>query len=39
MKTLRKPIATKLMSRFDKELMSILMNDLKAAKAKVRSKI
>jgi hypothetical protein len=39
MKTLRKPIANKLMSRFDKELMSILMNDLKAVKAKVRSKI
>ena len=39
MKTLRKPIASKLMSRFDKELMSILMNDLKAVKAKVRSKI
>jgi hypothetical protein len=39
MKNSKKPIATQLMSRFDKELMSILMNDLKAAKAKVRSKI
>jgi hypothetical protein len=39
MKTSRKPVANKLMSRFDKELMGILMNDLKAAKAKVRSKI
>lgn len=39
MKSSKKPIATQLMSRFDKELMNILMNDLKAAKAKVRSKI
>jgi hypothetical protein len=39
MKTTKKPIANKLMSSFDKELMSILMNDLKASKAKMRSKI
>jgi len=39
MKASRKPVATQLMSRFDKELMNILMNDLKAVKAKIRSKI
>jgi hypothetical protein len=38
MKTTKKPIANKLMSSFDKE-MSILMNELKASKAKMRSKI
>ena len=39
MKNLKTPIAHKLISLFDKELMNILMNDLKASKAKVRSKI
>jgi hypothetical protein len=39
MKIIRKPLAHRLMSRFDKELMNILMNDLKASKAKVRSTI
>ena len=34
MKNLKKPVANKLMSRFDKELMNILMNDLKALKAR-----
>jgi len=34
MKTAKKSTAHKLVSRFDKELMSILMNDLKAIKAK-----
>jgi len=32
MKTYNKPVANKLANRFDKELKSILMNDLKALK-------
>ena len=32
MKTYNKPAASKLVARFDKELKSILMNDLKALK-------
>lgn len=34
MKTQNKPLIKKLMSRFDKELMNILMSDLKTLKAK-----
>ena len=34
MKTYQKPATSKLVSRFDKELMNILMSDLKAIKAK-----
>ncbi|MGY4538890.1 hypothetical protein ACVW0P_003313 [Mucilaginibacter sp. UYNi724] len=34
MKNLKIPATHKLVSRFDKELMSILMNDLKTLKAR-----
>jgi hypothetical protein len=34
MKTYQKPVVSKLVNRFDKELMSILMRDLKALKSK-----
>jgi hypothetical protein len=34
MKTYQKPAVTKLVTRFDKELMNILMSDLKALKSK-----
>ena len=34
MKTYQKPAVSKLVSRFDKELMNILMSDLKAIKSK-----
>ncbi|WP_262895513.1 hypothetical protein [Mucilaginibacter segetis] len=33
MKTYQKPATSKLVARFDKELMNILMNDLKTIKA------
>jgi hypothetical protein len=34
MKTYQKPSVSKLVARFDKELMNILMSDLKAVKEK-----
>jgi hypothetical protein len=34
MKTITKPAVSKLVSRFDKQLMNILMSDLKAIKSK-----
>ncbi|WP_262708474.1 hypothetical protein [Mucilaginibacter terrigena] len=34
MKTYKKPVIHKLVSRFDKELMNILLNDLKIIKAR-----
>jgi hypothetical protein len=34
MKTYQKPAVTKLVTRFDKELMNLLMSDLKALKLK-----
>jgi hypothetical protein len=34
MKTYQKPATSKLVSRFDKELMNIIMSDLKALKEK-----
>ena len=34
MKTYNKPSVSKLVARFDRELKNILMNDLKALKAK-----
>ncbi|WP_255456703.1 hypothetical protein [Mucilaginibacter sp. 14171R-50] len=34
MKTYQKPATSKLVNRFDKELMNILMSDLKAIKSK-----
>jgi hypothetical protein len=34
MKTYQKPVISKLVNRFDKQLMSILMNDLKVIKSK-----
>lgn len=34
MKTNRKPATSKLVARFDRELLNLLMNDLKTAKAK-----
>jgi hypothetical protein len=34
MKTYKKPAVTKLVNRFDKELMNLLMSDLKALKLK-----
>ena len=34
MKTFQKPVVSKLVNRFDKQLMSILMSDLKALKSK-----
>jgi len=34
MKTYNKPAASKLVTRFDKELRAILMSDLKAIKAR-----
>ncbi|WP_454803982.1 hypothetical protein [Mucilaginibacter phyllosphaerae] len=39
MKTYQKPATSKLVNRFDKELMNILMNDLKAIKAKNNSRL
>jgi hypothetical protein len=39
MKTYQKPATTKLVNRFDKELMNILMSDLKAIKAKNTSRL
>ncbi|WP_374948465.1 hypothetical protein [Mucilaginibacter sp.] len=39
MKTPGKTNTSKLTSRFDKELMNILINDLKAAKAKSHSRL
>jgi hypothetical protein len=38
MKTYKKPATHKLVSRFDKELMSILMSDLKIMKAKSQNR-
>jgi hypothetical protein len=34
MKTYKKPVANNLVSRFDKELMNILMSDLKLIRVK-----
>lgn len=39
MKTYQKPATSKLVNRFDKELMNILMNDLKVIKAKNTSRL
>ncbi|MBB3967518.1 hypothetical protein [Mucilaginibacter phyllosphaerae] len=39
MKTYQKPATSKLVNRFDKELMNILMSDLKAIKAKNTSSL
>lgn len=39
MKTYQKPATSKLVNRFDKELMNILMSDLKAIKAKNNSRL
>ena len=39
MKTYQKPATSKLVNRFDKELMNILMNDLKAIKQKNASRL
>ena len=39
MKTYQKPATSKLVNRFDKELMNILMSDLKAIKAKNASRL
>lgn len=39
MKTYQKPATSKLVSRFDKELMNLLMSDLKAIKAKNNNRL
>lgn len=39
MKTYQKPATSKLVNRFDKELMNILMSDLKNIKAKNTSRL
>jgi hypothetical protein len=39
MKTYQKPAVSKLVNRFDKELMNILMSDLKAIKSKNTSRL
>lgn len=39
MKTYQKPAISKLVNRFDKELMSILMSDLKNIKSKNTSRL
>jgi hypothetical protein len=39
MKTYQKPATSKLVTRFDKELMNILMSDLKALKTKNTSRL
>jgi hypothetical protein len=39
MKTYQKPAISKLVNRFDKELMNLLMSDLKNIKAKTTSRL
>ncbi|MFD0765555.1 hypothetical protein ACFQZI_11890 [Mucilaginibacter lutimaris] len=38
MKTYQKPATSKLVNRFDRELMNILMSDLKALKSKTATR-